>query len=406
MNTPVICLVTIHGVGFQQAPVPSQNIPGYADMLHEHLAQFLDPALLGDDPQRDRSRRGEAGPVYVQSDWPPETDNSEAGLARLGSWVADRPRAVDVSDLPLVDGDQRIAHVALVYSHLEDQGPHLGVAFETSAKAAFSLGHYASIWGAAQMMVTDFTTLLEHHAPTDSREPSSLQVRVEAVKHMHGVSARVAALPPAAAPLQPSSGLLTVVRQLEADVATYICRNDLRERVRGFVREALLRLIFRDDVAGIVVNAHSQGTVLAFDVLSDLPPFAASKVLGFITAGSPLRKYSDLFSWGYEVGSLGATTPWTNFWDPRDPVADPLAHSRDPRARSARTRNVDQSTRYQWVDPNTGLSVPVPIADPKVNNVDMTVGSGLRAHNYWDNTSEVVGPIADILHHLVTAQSS
>ena len=68
MGASLICLVTIHGVGFQQAPDPTNNIPGYADTLHEHLAQYLDASLLGDDPQRTRSRRGEAGPVYVESD--------------------------------------------------------------------------------------------------------------------------------------------------------------------------------------------------------------------------------------------------------------------------------------------------------------------------------------------------
>src|SRR5205085_85323 len=91
--------------------------------------------------------------------------------------------------------------------------------------------------------------------------------------------------------------------------------------------DALLRLCFREDVTSIVVNAHSQGTILAYDVLRILPPIAAAKVQGFVTAGSPLRKYADLFYWGTDAGSL-CHVPWTNFWDDTDPVADPLVRPR------------------------------------------------------------------------------
>jgi hypothetical protein len=47
----------------------------------------------------------------------------------------------------------------------------------------------------------------------------------------------------------------------------------------------------------------------------------------FITAGSPIRKYIDLLSWGERVGGLAPLadmTGWLNFWDEHDPVADPL----------------------------------------------------------------------------------
>jgi hypothetical protein len=44
MDSPVICLVTIHGIGFQQPPLG--NIHGYADRLHQHLSKHLDETLL------------------------------------------------------------------------------------------------------------------------------------------------------------------------------------------------------------------------------------------------------------------------------------------------------------------------------------------------------------------------
>ena len=54
-------------------------------------------------------------------------------------------------------------------------------------------------------------------------------------------------------------------------MATYVCRNDLRERVRGFVQQAIQRLLDSGSVDLLVVNAHSQGTVLCWDVLCRLP---------------------------------------------------------------------------------------------------------------------------------------
>jgi hypothetical protein len=393
-------------VGFQQAPDPAKHIPGYADALHENLAQFLDASLLGDDPQRKRSRRGEAGPVYVQSDWPPDSLNSEAGLARLGTWVNDRSFAVNSTGMELVGGDESIAHVALVYSHLVGQGPHLGPAAEIAAKATISLSRYTSFLGAARALMGDISGLMVHQKRVEKPvgpARSGLRVRVEAVpssRHSPALE-NGSTLKPVAT--QPTEGLKTVIGRLEADVATYVSHNSFRSRIRGFVREALLRIIFREDVAGVVINAHSQGTVLAFDVLRELPPFAASKVRFLVTAGSPLRKYTSLFTWGHEVGSIRTTTPWTNYFDPRDPVADPLAPFKHLQERNARQKASDRATLYEWVDPASGSSTPVLITDQQVDNVHNTTGSGMRAHNYWDNVPQFVQPLAETLRSIATA---
>ena len=201
---------------------------------------------------------------------------------------------------------------------------------------------------------------------------------------------------------QPTEGLKTVVERLEADVATYVSHNSFRSRIRGFVREALLRIIFREDVAGVVINAHSQGTVLAYDVLRELPLFAASKVRFLVTAGSPLRKYTSLFTWGHEVGSIRTITPWTNYFDPKDPVADPLAPFKHLQERNAHQKATDRMTLYEWVDPASGSSTPVLITDQQVDNVHNTTGSGMRAHNYWDNVPQFVQPLAETLRGIAT----
>ncbi len=270
--------------------------------------------MLGDDPQRTRSRSGENGAIYVQSAWPPETNATEPGLVRLGKWGTD-PREVDGSSAPLTDGSHPIAHVALVYSHLEGHGAQLLPTLQTAMAGAVSVGNYTSLLGIGRSLIHNIPPMLTRHA-TNGAAVSSLRVRTDQ-------GFRPAALVPGrqAASKNPS-GLLASLRQLENDVAVYVCHNDLRERVRGFVREALLRLCYRPDVAGIVVNSHSNGTVIAFDVLRELPPSALGKIRGLVTAGSPLRKYTRLLNWGDDVGHLREIPVWHNFWDSHDPVAE------------------------------------------------------------------------------------
>ncbi len=169
------------------------------------------------------------------------------------------------------------------------------------------------------MALTDIQAMIGHHTATTDQKTASPRPRTEPGSR----SARnwgqqgQAALP---APTR----LMTVFRGLDEDVTCYVCHNEERERVRSFVFEALLRLASRRDVDAIVLNAHSNGTVIALDVIHNLPPPAAAKIKAFITTGSPLRKYVDLFHWGQQIKILDPIKPWFNFWDYYDPVADPL----------------------------------------------------------------------------------
>jgi hypothetical protein len=362
--------------------------------------------------------------VYVESAWKdPETGlpSREYGLKRLGKWKRPAgPRvegAIDKGGAPLFTQGHPIAHVALVYSNLEGQGLQIGPAFETAAKAAFAIGHYATVVGAVHMLFKDVTAAL--HQPRQSAEadlPISLQVRKDVESHVRPMLSLPHFGVPAAPPEQPRDGLGTVFLQLQEDVATYVCINALRQRVRNFVRDALLRLIYRDDVAGIVVNAHSQGTVVAFDVLSQLSPFEASKVRWLVTAGSPLRKYIDLFSWEREVGSLRSMglrpraesavggdgklpleLRWTNFWDARDPVADPLGPEQWDPGKAQSVASADGQRLYRSVDPQTGKTAWVDVEDIQTDNVERSPNGALKAHNYWDNKLDFIKPLAELL---------
>jgi hypothetical protein len=182
---------------------------------------------------------------------------------------------------------------------------------------------------------------------------------------------------------------------LAKDVVSYLYVNALRERVRAFVRSAISRLAAREDVAAIVVNAHSQGSVIAFDVLRSLPAFATAKLRGFVTAGSPLRKYVTLFRWGADAATIGqAPVEWLNLWDRRDLVADPLA----PSATWLRGRPLPAPGHLLFAtDPETGHTAPVLVRDAQVDNAAHAPASPYPAHDYWENRAECVPAIAALL---------
>ncbi|HZU16687.1 MAG TPA: hypothetical protein VFD01_08855 [Candidatus Dormibacteraeota bacterium] len=361
------CLLTVHGVGFQQAPGP--GVPGYADALHLALAERLGP-WLSDDPRRAPHQIGPTVPVYVTSQWPPEDGSPEAGLARLGRLRA-RGR-IETEGAELARPGARIAHVALVYAGLAGRGPDLPSLLETAELALPSIGRYATLRGISRLIFQDAAALLH---PGEPSATSSLRVRRDS-------------------PRPTGEGSASILRQIEDDVGAYVIRNDVRERVRGFVREALLRLLLRPDVSRVVVNAHSQGTVVAFDVLRTIEPDRTVKLGALVTAGSPLRKFVVLLGWGSEVGSIRLLPRWLNFWDPDDPIADPLSPPRSWR----RGEPLPQTSGlFQALDPDTGRLAPMAVQDLAVDNRGHVAATALRVHDYWDNREQFVAPLADLL---------
>jgi hypothetical protein len=386
MGDGSLVLLTVHGIGFQQPP--RDGVEGYADQLHKRLKEEL-AGLLGDDPVR------KGGPVYVESEF---KGSPRDGLARLDP------------EKPLAEGG-RIAHVALVYSPSLPLSPGLGSVADTLARAALAHGNYTTMLGALRLIFGDAWAALHHAQPSAGQ--STLRPRVDlSLRNLHhGPFARFHSqrqAKPAAPP--PSPGVLDVVRALEDDVATYVVRNDVRERVRSFVEEATLALLDRPDVEGLVVNAHSQGTLICWDVLCRLPlrrgtgKSYARKLRSFVTAGSPIRKYVDLFAWGELVGELAALLPdqpstiWRNVWDSHDPVADPLnAASAWRPGQPLSKRPEGDMGLLVGRDPATGSRWHVRVDDRSVDNLRNSVDGGLKAHNYWDNQSEFVQPLAEHL---------
>ncbi len=378
-KTSTICLVTIHGIGFQQPPRP--GIPGYADTLHQQLSRYLDATLLSNDPQRIRDNYGSNGPIYVQSSWPPGSNHKEAGLARLGTWTTDDRREIDVSRAPLTNNQGTIAHIALVYSNLEGRGARTVDALLSASMIAFSLDRYAHIMDIARMLLRDIQAAVHHQ---QQQSPSYLSVRQD----LHSLDG------------PHSNGLFRILRQLENDVAAYVCCDELRERIRSFVTDALLRLACREDVAEIIINAHSNGAVIAYDALRQVPPFVIAKVKAFVTSGSPLRKYVDFFRWGREIESAYTIASWLNFWDPHDPVADPLAPPLYWRRETP--MQVSRQKLLRYINISTGKATGINIADIEVDNLRHSKGGGLQAHNYWQNETQFIQPLAALLKEAAT----
>jgi hypothetical protein len=107
-----------------------------------------------------------------------------------------------------------------------------------------------------------------------------------------------------------------------------------------------------------------------------------------VTAGSPLRKYADLFSWGRDAGGIQSIR-WLNFWDEKDPVADPLDPPESWHVGEPPVRKPGEPGML-WATDGEGRQIQVPIRDGKVDNLAHSSGGGLQAHNYWNNRTEFI----------------
>jgi hypothetical protein len=173
-------------------------------------------------------------------------------------------------------------------------------------------------------------------------------------------------------------------------------RGEFCEHVQYFVREALIRLSCRSDVGQIVVNAHGEGTIVAYEVLRRLPPVAGAKVKWLVTAGSPLRTLVNRFSWSADAGRL-TQVPWANFWDEQDLESDPLIPPADWRRGDPLPLSPGYSRLLHSIDPETGEPMIVKMVDVEVKNATHSSGGVSRVRNYWENDDEFVSSLASIL---------
>lgn len=378
--------MTIHGVGFQQAPSP--GVEGYADRLHDWLINDarIGPLISLNPLPGDRGLA--QSPVYVCSDWPVDEPRPDQGIGRVGTWsagaTAGQAQFIDHRGAPLVEGEADIVHVALVYTGLEERQTDLTALLVTAGIGLDSLDEYTSVGGYLGKLAKDFGTRLLHRR-ADQPSPG-LRVRSD-LPALTSMSVQGA----------DPGGFDQVLRQVDDDMAAYVARNAMRERVRDFVAEVLIRLAYRDDVTSIVVNAHSQGTVAAYDALRRMPRPVPDKVRCLITAGSPLRKYATSLTWGSEVGAISAIPRWLNYYDQSDPVADPLRPPASWRPGDLIPDPMPQDALFHGLDRDRNVVAPVDVIDRLVDNLANSAPGGLQAHNYWDNRVDFVPSLAEEL---------
>jgi hypothetical protein len=380
-------LLTVHGIGFQQPPTGDRA--GYADALHANLRTKL-KEQLADDPDHP------GHPIYVFSQ---AEDPDRNNLERL-------------SEASPLGPAGKIAHVALVYSPLEELAPRPGSVADVLVRAGLAHANYVSAVGALRLVLSDAWAAL--HEQSRVEPSSSLRPRSDkAIVAHHGALRELLHKRPEASTSEP--GALGILRALEDDMATYVARNDLRERVRGFVQEALVRVLAREDVSAVVLNTHSQGTMIGWDVLARLP-FSrlqdghSEKLRAFVTAGSPIRKYVDMLAWGGRVGQMAELLGrpdfgWQNYWDEHDPVADPLdppVNWRPGEAPPPSGCPSDAESLLVTIDPRDGGAHHVHVEDRQVDNVANSSGGGLQAHDYWNNNLQFVAPLSAALKAIVT----
>lgn len=149
---------------------------------------------------------------------------------------------------------------------------------------------------------------------------------------------------------------------LAADIAKYVARNSVRTAVQSVLHAILGQL--HDEDKDVILVSHSQGTVIAYDVLRQAGR-CYENVRTWITMGSPLRKYFAFpLQWGRDRLGVPEKLRWLNLYDERDIVGR------------------DLSGALEW-------SEPQPI-DEVVDNV----AHATWAHNHWANP-QVVTAVAD-----------
>ena len=152
----------------------------------------------------------------------------------------------------------------------------------------------------------------------------------------------------------------TVMRAIDGanDVANYVSNNGVRLQIQHRLSAQLIGLQEKYPNATIILGAHSQGTIISYDVLR-LNGALLPTVTTWVTMGSPLAWYLKFLRWGSEQVGLPANVQWLNYYDRNDRVGKTLKGVVD------------------W-----------DALKPKDVNVNNT-GNGLDPHDHWHNPKVV-----------------
>ncbi|MFO1076153.1 MAG: S8 family peptidase [Planctomycetota bacterium] len=137
---------------------------------------------------------------------------------------------------------------------------------------------------------------------------------------------------------------------LVADTAAYFFRPTLRKRIRQRLADALPA-----DDTPITLVSHSQGTIIALEVLAERAKTRPVSVREWVTLGSPLgiREVQDFLSCELRVPE--GVAKWTNFADPLDPVAFDKRLGNDFEPFGFVEDHLIVNERTKWLNPHSSL---------------------------------------------------
>lgn len=273
-------------------------------------------------------------------------------LALFGRDLGDRSRMAYWADLLHAPLDAPVPAAALA-----------GPGAKSGRRAGGRRGLDAEIWlqGTADQGARDFASSLQVQLgmPPGSDSPAPARSR--------GASKKVLPMPSwARRPLSRA-----FLKAFIADTAAYFFAPGMRSRIC----QRLLDELALTKGQRVTLVAHSQGSIISYEVLSALKASAEKALLldAFVTIGSPLgiSEVQDFLQPG--DGSVpSAVTRWHNFSDPLDPVALDKGLASDFRDRDGTVRVQDEiivnsQTRRLWgFNPHAAVGY---LAHPRVRRV-------------------------------------
>jgi hypothetical protein len=144
---------------------------------------------------------------------------------------------------------------------------------------------------------------------------------------------------------------LPIVRAVDQanDVANYISHNGVRIQIQDLLNRRIFELQAKYQNAHIILGSHSQGSIVAYDVLR-LNGAQYPRLGTWVTMGSPLGWYLNFSRWGAEPIGLPPGLSWLNYYDQDDRVGTVVAGMLRPPTPTA--TDVDVNNTGQNLDPH------------------------------------------------------
>jgi hypothetical protein len=177
------------------------------------------------------------------------------------------------------------------------------------------------------------------------------------------------------------------------DFTTYLEDDIQALNIREQVASTIDWLVDQEHCDQVVVLAHSQGTVVAFDALASGSPVHLDKVRKLITFGAALNKAFELAHQRRLAGTLPAHIYWLDTWAYYDPVPGGQLVREGPTPLVAPPATL--ATRMHWDESTVHWGAPPgPPTGPQPR--ELTNGMNVLTDHggYWRNAEQFIARVA------------